>query len=195
MEREPETAGPSAPRVRSAWRWPLAALLVAAAAAGLVRAEGIRPVRIVSGSMVPAVGVGDWIVVRNHDRDARRGEIVLFRFPLGTTGQAIKRVVAVGGDRVAIAAHSVTVNSQVITIAGAPSATATGSRVETVPAGSVFLLGDNAAHSIDSRSFGPIPETELIGRVMVVIPAWSQWAAAVVLVLCGLVLVMVRRQR
>jgi signal peptidase I len=131
---------------------------IAIAAALLVRAEGIRPLRIISGSMVPAVEVGDWVIVRDLDPgEVHRGDIVLFRFPLGTDGRAIKRVAARSGDPVASAG-----------IAGG-----------TVPAGHVFLLGDNAEVSIDSRNFGPVPETELVGRVVLVIPGsvgtWGRW--------------------
>jgi signal peptidase I len=135
-----------------------------------------------------------------HDRRAiRRRDIVLFRFPLGTTGRAVKRVVAVASDTVAISGHSVTVGDRVIPIAGAPSAGAARRRRETVPEGHVFLLGDNAAVSIDSRSFGSVPETEIVGRVLLVIPRRIlllvlALAAAVSLVLGG-VLVARRNRR
>jgi signal peptidase I len=35
----------------------------------------------------------------------------------------------------------------------------------TVPAGSVFVLGDDRANSVDSRTFGPVPLSELVGFV------------------------------
>ena len=148
-------------------------LLVLAGAIGLgaaatARSLGIRPVRVTSGSMAPTVERGDWIVVRDLDHQGRasiaRGEIVLFSFPLGTSGRAIKRVVAVGGDLVAIAAHSLTVNGRTTRLAGAPSAYAARSRVERVPSGYVFLVGDNAAASIDSRSFGAVPVRYVVAR-------------------------------
>ena len=119
--------------------------------------------------MSPTLRRGDWIVVRRLDQQGQqavqRQDIVLFRFPLGTAGRATKRVVAIGGDRVAIANRTVAVNGRVVPIAGAPSSTAARRRVESVPAGYLFLVGDNAAVSIDSRSFGAVPETEVVGRV------------------------------
>jgi hypothetical protein len=57
--------------------------------------------------------------------------------------------------------------------------------METVPAGHVFLLGDNAAISIDSRSFGPVPETEIVGRVAVVIHTWVLFLALGVAAVAG----------
>jgi len=99
-------------------------------------------------------------------------EIVMFHFPLGTSGRAVKRVVALAGDRVAIGPRSVTVNGRRIAVASAPSPYAAGPRVERVAPGHVFLLGDNAKHSIDSRSFGAVPEGELVGRMLMTIPPW-----------------------
>ena len=145
----------------------LAALVGTSGAFG-ARASGIHPVKITSGSMAPTIDRGDWIVVKNLDRGDRdsiaRGDIVMFRFPLGTSGRAIKRVVAVAGDHVVIGSHRVSVNGRSIAVGGAPSAYAGGARAETVPAGDVFLLGDHAAVSIDSRSFGPIPTSEIVAR-------------------------------
>ena len=119
-------------------------------------ALGLDLVRITTSSMAPTVKPGEWILVRDGTR-ARRGDVVRFSFPLGTSGRAIKRVIAVAGDTVAIAPHLVTVNGRPITVAGAPSAAAAQARTETVGPGHVFLLGDNAPDSIDSRSFGTVP--------------------------------------
>jgi signal peptidase I len=158
--------------------WLAAAALGAAALIGVgiattVDARGLHASRVVSRSMSPAILKGDWIATRDLDRSGRRTlgrrDIVLFRFPLGTSGRAVKRVVAVAGDRVAISPRTVVVGDRVIPIGGAPSEGAARRRVETVPDGAVFLLGDNAAVSIDSRSFGSVPETEIVGRVVFVI--------------------------
>ena len=157
----------------------LAPVLIAAGLTGVgigvaANALGIHPTRVVSSSMAPAIERGDWVVTRDlgeSDRHAiNRDDIVMFRFPLGTEGRAVKRVIAVGGDEVSIERRRLKVGERTIPIAGAPSEGAARTRVETVSAGHVFLLGDNSANSIDSRSFGAVPETELVARVLVVLP-------------------------
>jgi signal peptidase I len=192
--------------VRPAWRRAASLLAVAiliGVGISLAKASRLHLTRVVSNSMAPAIDRGDWTVMRRlnqHDRRAiDREDIVMFRFPLGTAGRAVKRVVAIGGDRVAIGERSVTVNGHRIPIAGAPSEGAARPRVETVPSGHVFLLGDNAAVSIDSRSMGPVPATELVARVLFVIPkptllSWLGLAAVIALIACGL-LVARRRRR
>ena len=158
--------------------WRVAPALVALALIGVglataVNALGLHASRVVSHSMSPTIRKGDWIVTRDLGRNGQHAlghrDIVLFRFPLGTSGRAVKRVVAIAGDRVAISLRAVVVDDRVIPIGGAPSEGAARRRVEMVPDGDVFLLGDNAPISIDSRSFGPVPETEIVGRVVFVI--------------------------
>jgi inner membrane protease subunit 2 len=93
-------------------------------------------------SMAPALLPGDWLLVDPTTRRwPRRGSIVVFREP--ETGLlAIKRVAARGGDRVR-------------TMAG----------VLTLAPDEAWLLGDNAAVSIDSRRYGPVEASALVGRV------------------------------
>lgn len=170
--------------------WVAIAALLAGGAAIAIHAWGICPKRVASGSMSPTLERGDLLVVRKlagHDRDAvRRSQIVVFRFPFGSSGRAVKRVVAVAGDSVEIGKRYVRVNRRTIVTAGGPdSAVGPDGRDhrlpfrERVPAGHVFLLGDNSAASIDSRSLGPAPDSELVGRVWFDVgqPPW--WLIAV----------------
>ena len=143
----------------------LAAALVGAGGGAAARLAGLSPVHVTSGSMAPAVDRGDWIIVRSlGNRAVHRGDIVQFRFPLGTSGRAIKRVVALGGERVSFTDHTLTVNGRTQTIAGSPVPGRRGTL--TVPRDAVFLLGDNATVSIDSRSFGPVPTGEIVATVL-----------------------------
>ena len=150
-----------------------AAALIGVGIATAANGLGLHASRVVSHSMSPTVRKGDWIVARDLDDNGggalRPRDIVQFRFPLGTSGRAVKRVVAIAGDRVAIGPRTIVVGDRVIAAAGAPSEGAARRRVETVPDDHVFLLGDNPSISIDSRSFGPVPETEIVGRVVFVI--------------------------
>jgi signal peptidase I len=171
--------------------WVAVAALVSAGAAFAVRTWGLYPARVTSGSMSPTLRRGDWLAVhklRGSDRDGvTRSQIVLFRFPFGSSHHAVKRVVAVAGDRVVSGKRYVRVNGHTIPIAGGPDVARAPDGEdkplplrERVPAGHVFLLGDNAAASIDSRSFGPVPDSELVGRVSFVIGQPTWWLLALI---------------
>ena len=84
----------------------------------------------------------------------------------------IKRVVGVGGDRIEIRGGHVVRNG---TLQREPFAAACGGGAEcdfpraiTVPEGSVFLMGDNRGSSEDSRFWGPVPVSWVIGEAVAV---------------------------
>ena len=98
---------------------------------------------------------------KNHKRErawtgrqTRRGDVVLATSPTNPTQLVFKRVVGLGGDVVDVP-HSNGRNFRLTT------------RRVRVPPGSVWLQGDNARNSTDSRDYGPVPEEMLLGRAMV----------------------------
>jgi signal peptidase I len=99
-------------------------------------------------------------------RAPRRGELVVIDDPHGR-GALVKRVVALGGDEVELDNGVLIVNGKSVPSRGAlPN----GDVAEFfgpvhVPAGKVFVLGDNRGESDDSREFGFVAHDHVIGRV------------------------------
>lgn len=180
-------------------------MLTPALAAGAARTTGIRPVQIVSNSMAPTVGAGEWIVVADLDRgpwspSIHRGDAVLFEYPDGSGQHALKRVVALPGDRVEVAADSITINGERRSLAVAPDVPApVQARVDRVPPDTVYLVGDNSALSIDSRTLGPVANDRLIAKMLLVggttIDVVLGAAGVTVLIASGIALGEVRRCR
>ena len=140
----------------------------------VVRTFVAEPVRVRSTSMEPTFRSGAALVVDKLSyrwRAPRRGEIVTAHDP--TTGEPIvKRVVAVAGDSIGIEDGQLVRN-------GAPVAESYVDNDDmdgfyfgpvAVPAGHVFVLGDNRADSVDSRRYGPLAVADLDGRVL-----WTVW--------------------
>jgi len=103
---------------------------------------GVWRVAVAEASMAPALVPGDWLLLDPTTRSwPRRGSIVVFREP-DSGIVVIKRVAAGPRDRVRIPAGILHLGPD-----------------------EAWLLGDNAAVSIDSRRYGPVTLAALVGRV------------------------------
>jgi signal peptidase I len=122
---------------------------------------------------VPGVNQSDHAWYLFHAPE--RGDVLVLNPPLYSAEPYIKRVVATAGERVNIQGGSVYVNDQRLTepyITGLITECDSDRYCDefTVPAGTVYVLGDNRDQSYDSRSFGPVPLENVIGK------AWfSNW--------------------
>jgi signal peptidase I len=111
-------------------------------------------------------------------RKVRREELVAFRFPRDPEQIYLKRVVGVGGDVVALHNGALEVNGRPVeeSYAVHEGPYRSDPRFEQmaprkVPAGELFVLGDNRENSSDSRDWGFVPESNVIGEPLVVV--WS----------------------
>lgn len=106
--------------------------------------------------------------MRAIERGARvqRGDIVVFRRPGQERKKYLKRIVALAGDAVEIKDDTLRVNgvAQREPYAKYTHWTPPAGPIR-VPPGSVFVLGDNRANSLDSRHFGCVPTDNIIGVV------------------------------
>ena len=120
----------------------------------------IEPVRVRSDSMEPTLKAGAVVLIDKltfRTRDPHRGDVVVTSDP--RTGEPIvKRVVAVAGDLVGIENGLLVVNGASVVEHYIDNDNMEGFYFgpDAVPAGDVFLLGDNRDISVDSRTFGPV---------------------------------------
>jgi signal peptidase I len=182
----------------------------------ILRSFIAEPFRIPSGSMIPTLMVGDFILVNKfayglrmpvgHWRfldlgEPRRGDVMVFRYPVDPSKDFIKRVIGMPGDRIAYRNKIVYVNGEplprrphnVYTVPGVPggvverhiehigdsghhvlvnSAAPARDGEWQVPEGHYFVMGDNRDGSDDSRRWGMVEERHLVGRAFLV---WMSW--------------------
>ena len=118
--------------------------------------------------MGPTVKSGSLVAYLRLSRDFRRGDAVCIRLPDGNT--AVRRVVAVAGDSVELRNGLTYING--LAERGSYSFTRTDPRPEgiTYPVilrqGELFLLGDAREEAYDSRDFGPVKASDLLGKVI-----------------------------
>jgi signal peptidase I len=167
-----------------------------------IQAFLIKPYRIPSESMVPTLTVGQRVLVdrlTNNWSSPARGDVVVFHPPAGADdtnlaspcgaphpadeacprptsirsgSNFIKRVVAVGGDRIAVVNNRVILNGRPVNepFINTNSSCATDQTIcnlgkpLTVPRGDFFMMGDNRGQSSDSRVWGPVPKGWINGE-------------------------------
>ena len=149
---------------------------------------------IPSESMVPTLMVGDRVAVNRVSYviggGVERGDVIVFKRPKGeATGdpnqpeQFIKRVIGLPGDVVEAREGVVYIDGKPLRETGkrgylsSDVVTNNLSRPVVVPPNKVFVLGDNRERSRDSRFFGAVPESDIIGRALVVAWPFDRWSA------------------
>lgn len=122
--------------------------------------------RVGMDSMSPTLRDGDRILVEHTSANLRRADLVVVTAPDGS-GTVVKRVAAVGGDRVAIEDGVLVVNGTAVVEPWFDQTRIDGEYhgPVAVPPDTVWVLGDNRGESVDSRRFGPVPVDSVIGRV------------------------------
>ncbi len=191
----------------------------------LLRGFVAEPFRIPSGSMLPTLEVGDFILVNKfnygvrlpilHTKvfpvgDPQRGDIMVFRYPRDNKTHYIKRVVGLPGDLIEYRNKRLSINgepagrdldgtytpfsakgrsyqvtrfTQILPVDQAGSKDAAfsilvdnlkGARSfrAVVPEGHYFMMGDNRDNSQDSRSWGFVPEKNIVGEAFFI---WFHW--------------------
>jgi signal peptidase I len=158
------------PRQRSLTRTILEPLAVAIVLAVAVRSV-VHVYSIPSSSMAPALGTGDHILVARYlGRSPGRGDVVVFESPHDRSELLVKRIVAVPGDLVDTRLGQVRIGGHTLPEPYLLRPATTGAiEPRIVPADSYYVLGDNREESIDSRSFGPVPASSIVGRARIVL--------------------------
>lgn len=170
-------------------------VVMALAIAFVVQLLLIKPYKIPSGSMEPTLDIGQRVLVNRLSTrlgsKSEIGDVVTFHPPQGADAQIcgterradqpcpranprqdrqtfIKRVVGLGGDRIAVRGGHVVRNgklqSEPFTADCGGTDVCDFPRAITIPKGYVFLMGDNRGQSDDARYWGPIPESWVIGK-------------------------------
>ncbi len=193
---DPERS-PSRPKQSRARRTAIEWLIIIGAVAictVLLRTFVIQSFYIPSASMEPTLQVGNRIVVDKlsyHLHSINRGDVVVFaRPPLEDQQYAdlVKRVVGLPGETISAKNCAVYINGKRLNEPWLPKQPSSCSRSLPddaypqydlpgpvhIPAGEYYVMGDNRTDSEDSRYFGPIPGSLIVGRAVAVVWPFSQ---------------------
>lgn len=143
-----------------------------ALALGFLARAAVHIYSIPSESMAPTLEVGDQIVVTRYiGSTPQRGDVIVFRSPADDE-LMVKRVIGLPGDLVDSRLGRVRIGGYTLPepyVLRQASAGAIDQQV--VPQESYFVLGDNRDDSLDSRSWGVVPRSMVVGRARLIL--WS----------------------
>ncbi len=161
-------------------------VVIAIVVAVLLRTFVVATYSIPSGSMEPTLKIGDRIVVDKlsyHLHGVDRGNIVVFSTPPTEdcagppVSDLVKRVIGLPGDTISLTDGHVYINGHLLpelylppdvrndTYPGPSGNAYSLHHAYRVPAGNVFMMGDNRPQSCDSRYWGPVRESTIVGKV------------------------------
>lgn len=118
-------------------------------------------------------------------KEFKRGDVVVFRYPKNPSVYYIKRVVGLPGEKIEIKNKEVKIynggnpegfildESEYLS----PGEQTQGDQVAMLSDTEYFVMGDNRSYSSDSRSWGPVPEVDVVGKVL--LRAWPVGRAAI----------------
>jgi signal peptidase I len=196
------------------WSDSLQSLLGTVVIAIFVVSFVVQAFQIPSESMENTLLIGDYLLVDklHYGKDGfwgrllpyqavRRGDIIVFHYPVHPVEHFVKRVVAIPGDRIRLINRKLCVNGVAVSepyvhysrphdpfrdefprldVAFVPSLNGswlmqmkklTTDNQLIVPQGNYFVMGDNRDDSLDSRYWGFVPEENIVGRPLVIY--WS----------------------
>jgi len=165
-------------------KW-IVVLIVATLAAVVLRASVFQPFSVPSVSMLPTLQVGDRILVVKSsvlEGTVRAGDIVAFRHPRllvcntgqGQAGDLVQRVIGLPGDTIWSDGNRIYVDGRQLhergwydTLYGQLGSTPI---LRTkIPPGQYFVMGDNRSDACDSRAFGTIARSAIVGKVFAIV--------------------------
>ncbi len=175
------------------------AILVAIVIALFIRTFVVQAFKIPSGSMKQTLQIGDHILVNKfiygikipylHKtilplKNPRRGDIIVFKYPVDPDKDFIKRVIGIPGDEIQIRDKKLFVNQKRV---NHDYGVYTDSRILsgdvrprdnfgpiTVPDHSLFVMGDNRDESFDSRFWGFVDYKALNGKAFIIYWSWDK---------------------
>ena len=185
--------------VKSKTREYVESMLWAIVLALIIRTGIVQSFKIPSGSMENTLVIGDCLLVNKFVygikvpftdlalpkiRNPQRGDVVVFKYPEDRSKDFIKRLIGVPGDVIQVRnklvyvngalyhnPHEVHKDARIMPREASPRDNFGPVRV---PANSYFMMGDNRDNSYDSRFWGVVPQTDVVGKAFIKYWSWDQ---------------------
>ncbi|HBL52783.1 MAG TPA: signal peptidase I [Syntrophaceae bacterium] len=194
MKEKPSPPAKAKSKIREFIEAVLTAFLIAAFIISFV----VQAFKIPSGSMIPTLLVGDHLFVNKFIygvkipffrktiipvTDPKKGDVVVFIYPLDRSKDFIKRVIGTAGDKIEMKNKKLFLNDQAYTdpfgiydddaIYPADTQPRDNFGPVIVPDKALFVMGDNRDHSLDSRFWGFVDLKDVQGKAFIIYWSWN----------------------
>ena len=149
-------------------------ILMAVAIVLPIRILVAQPFIVSGSSMIPTFENNEYLIVDQltyRFDEPKRGDVIVFRFPLDTSKFFIKRVIGLPNETVSIKDGNVTITTvedeEVILDEPYVNNIAKDTMSVTLKSNEYFVMGDNRLASSDSRSWGVLPKDKIMGKAFV----------------------------
>ncbi len=163
------------------------AILIAVVIAVILRMFVVQAYRVSSGSMENSLQEGDFVMVNKfcyRFAEPQINDVIVFEFPMNTTKDYIKRIVALPGQTVEIRSKQLYVDNQLVADLGGVFHGDLQTLPEeysqrdffgplTVPPNQYFVMGDNRDDSQDSRFWGCLDRSHIKGKAAFIYFSWT----------------------
>lgn len=152
----------------------------------IMRIYVVQAFKIPAASMMPTLMVGDHILVdktKQARESAKKGDLIIFRFPKDREKIFVKRIIAVGGDKIESKDKNIYINGVLIEepyvqhVEKNIISEAVNPRDNfgpyVVPENKIFVMGDNRDQSNDSRYWGYVSKEDVLGKVLKIYWSWD----------------------
>ncbi len=160
----------------------------------------VRNFKVEGSSMIPTLEGGQYLVVDQaslfrFDRERlsravpfwrapeaepqfafgppERGEVIVFHYPLSPDKDFVKRVVGLPGETVEVREGTVYVDGAELLEPYLQRKDSSNAPLLTLEGKEYYVIGDNRRNSNDSRAWGPVPEDNIVGRVLLIYWPWD----------------------
>jgi len=156
----------------------LVIIVFAVGIAAVVRIFFVQTFFVPSISMYPTLQEGDRMLVLKEGYTIQRGAVLVFRHPPLDTrcgpgdDDLVKRVIGLPGETIWSSGNTVYIDGKPLAEPWLPRNDPMGPTSitkQTIPPNDYFMMGDNRSESCDSRYWGPLPRSLVVGRVFLVI--------------------------
>ena len=134
--------------------------------------------RVDGQSMEPGLHTDEFVLVDKAAylfQSPQRGDVIVFHYPLDPSKDFIKRIIGLPGDTVQTTSNEVIVDGQILHEPYINDASNSNDNTLKLGPDQFFVMGDNRNNSFDSRLWGPLNKSYIVGKAILVYWPLNDW--------------------